>query len=74
MLTNINRTGVTGGDAAALRIANEVAEGAAITGSAATTAVNSGCFPSFWDGQDFQEWLAGSYTGPVPAPCCSTTF
>jgi len=62
-----NAAGVTGSDAAALRIANEVAEGAAITGSAATTAVNSGCFPSFWDGQDFQEWLAGSYT-ETPRP------
>lgn len=57
-----NAAGVTGSDAAALRIANEGAEGAAITGTATSTAVNTGCFPSFWDGQDFQSWLSGSYT------------
>lgn len=62
-----NAAGVTGSDAAALRIANEGAEGAAITGTADTTAVNTGCFPSFWDGQDFQEWLAGNYT-ETPRP------
>jgi hypothetical protein len=62
-----NTAGVTGSDAAALRIANEGAEGAAITGSSTSTAVNTGCFPSFWDGQDFQEWLAGNYT-ETPRP------
>ena len=39
-------------------------EGGAISGGtsgAASTA--SGCFPSFWDPQDFDQWLNGDFTG-----------
>lgn len=54
--------GVTGSEAAALRAMNEGAEGAAIIASGTTNAAG-GCFPSFWNGEDFAEWLAGSYKG-----------
>ena len=56
------RSGVTGSDAAALRTQNEGNEGAAITGTT-TTLQNVGCFPSFWNGQDFSDWLNGNYKG-----------
>ena len=39
-------------------------EGGAISGGgsgAASTA--AGCFPSFWDPQDFDQWLNGDFTG-----------
>ena len=41
-------------------------EGGTISGGtsgAASTA--SGCFPSFWDPQDFDQWLNGDFTGAL---------
>lgn len=55
-----NAQGVTGSDAAALRTQNEGNEGAAITGTTSSL-VDVGCFPSFWNGQDFSDWLSGDY-------------
>ena len=57
--------GVTGSDAAALRTQNEGNEGAAIAGGGTSSLMDVGCFPSFWSGQDFSNWLNGDYTGEL---------
>ena len=56
-------TGVTGADAAALRIAAEGNEGASVNVGSGTTAPASGCFPGMWSSQDFSDYLHGNLTG-----------